>query len=78
MATKLIELGDGLLVEVEADEEAVQQISAGSADWVERAPDGAQILLKKDGLRYCGINLLNLYPQAAAFFQPTISTLLNT
>ncbi len=47
MATKLIELSDGLLVEVEADEEAVQQISAGSADRVERALDGAQILLKK-------------------------------
>lgn len=47
MATKLIELSDGLLVEVAADEEAVQQISAGAADRVERAMDGAQSLLKK-------------------------------
>jgi hypothetical protein len=47
MATRLIELSDGLLVEVQADEEAVQQIAAGSADRVERALDGARSLLKK-------------------------------
>lgn len=56
MATKLIELGDGLLVEVEADEEAVQQISAGSADRVERALDGARSLLKKVGPHKHGIH----------------------
>lgn len=47
MTTKLIELSDGLLVEVAADEDAVQQISAGSADRVDRALDGARSLLKK-------------------------------
>lgn len=47
MATKLVELSDGLLVEVEADDGAVQQMSAGSADRVERVLDGAKSLLKK-------------------------------
>ena len=49
MATKtqFIELRDGLLVEVATDEEAVQQISAGAANRVEQAMDGAQALLKK-------------------------------
>jgi len=47
MSTKLIELSDGLLVEVAADEDAVQQISAGAADRVDRALDGAQSLLRK-------------------------------
>lgn len=47
MPTKLIELSDGLLVEVEAEDDAVQQIAAGAADRVDRALDGAQSLLKK-------------------------------
>jgi hypothetical protein len=47
MTTKLIELSDGLLVEVEAEDDAVRRIAAGSADRVERALDGAQSLLKK-------------------------------
>ena len=45
--TKFIELRDGLLVEVATDEESVQQISAGAAERVEQAMDGAQALLKK-------------------------------
>ena len=45
--TKFIELSDGLLVEVAADEEAVQQVSAGTADRVEQAMDGVRGLLKK-------------------------------
>ena len=47
MPTKLIELSDGLLVEVAADEEMVQQISDGTAERVDRALNGAQRLLKK-------------------------------
>lgn len=47
MPTKLIELSDGLLVEVEAEEDTVQQIAAGAADRVERTMEGAQSLLKK-------------------------------
>ena len=47
MPINLIELNDGLLVEVEADEEAVPRISAGSAVRVDRALSGAQSLLKK-------------------------------
>jgi hypothetical protein len=62
MATKLIELSDGLLVEVQADEEAVQQIAAGSADRVKRALDGARVLLKNDGQRHHSIQIAQ-YPE---------------
>ena len=47
MPTKLIELSDGLLVEVEAEDDTVQQIAAGAADRVDQALDGVQGLLKK-------------------------------
>lgn len=37
MPTKLVELTDGLLVDVKSQEDAIQQISAQSSDKVDRA-----------------------------------------
>ena len=47
MATKLIRLGDGLLMEVEAEEGAPRRIAARGAKKVELALDQAEDLLRK-------------------------------
>lgn len=47
MATRLIELDDGLLVEVQADEDVPQRISSRNVDRVDKALDQVQGLLKK-------------------------------
>lgn len=47
MARKLIKLKDGLLVEVETEEEAPQRIAAGAAKKVELALDQVEGLLRK-------------------------------
>ena len=47
MASQLIQLQDGLLVEVEAAEDQPQQIAASVADRVEGALDDVQALLQR-------------------------------
>ena len=47
MTSKLIELDDGLLVEVDAPENQLQQISGGSAERVENAIDIVKPILLK-------------------------------
>lgn len=47
MAKKLIKLNDGLLVEVETEEDVPQRISAGAARKVELAMDQVEGLLRK-------------------------------
>ena len=47
MASRLIELQDGFLVEVEAAEDQPQQIAASVADRVEGALDDVQALLQR-------------------------------
>ena len=47
MASKLIELEDGILMEVEAPEEELQQIAGGSAEKVSNAIDAVKPILIK-------------------------------
>lgn len=47
MASQLIQLQDGLLVEVEASEDSAQQIAAGATDRVDGVLDDVQALLRK-------------------------------
>lgn len=47
MSTQLIKTAEGVLIEVSASEEQYQQISADSADQVEKKLDQVESLLKK-------------------------------
>ncbi|NOQ34718.1 MAG: hypothetical protein GQ569_02355 [Methylococcaceae bacterium] len=47
MASKLIELEDGILMEVDVPEDQLQQISGGSIDRVDRAIDTVKPILLK-------------------------------